>query len=52
MLKNKYFVVEDNVIIKTCNSSEEAYAFIDNIAETDTKRVQFHEFDIIEGKYL
>lgn len=48
----KYFIVEDSQIIKIVDSYEEASKHLDEIEEKDPKRVQFHEFDIIEGRYV
>jgi hypothetical protein len=48
----KYFIVEDSTIIKIIDSHEEAYKYINEIEKADPKRVQFHEFDIICGRYI
>lgn len=48
----KYFILEDSKIIKVVDSYREASAYLDELRETDPKRVQFHEFDIICGRYI
>ena len=48
----KYFIVEDSKIINIVDSYEAASKYLDEIEATDPKRVQFHEFDIIEGRYV
>lgn len=48
----KYFILEDSTIIKIVDSYEEASKYLDEIEKADPKRVQFHEFDIICGRYI
>lgn len=48
----KYFILEDFTIIKIVDSYEEASKYLDKIKKSDPKRVQFHEFNIICGRYI
>ena len=48
----KYFIIEDSKIINIVDSYEEASKYLNEIEEADPKRVQFHEFDIIKGRYI
>lgn len=48
----KYFILENSTIIKIVDSYEEASKYLDKIEKFDPKRVQFHEFNIICGRYV
>lgn len=48
----KYFILENSTIIKIVDSYEEASKYLDKIEKSDPKRVKFHEFNIICGKYV
>lgn len=47
-----FFIIEDSKIIKVVDSYAEASAYLDELEKTDPKRVQFHEFGIIAGRYV
>lgn len=48
----KYFILENSTIIKIVDSYEEASKYLNEIEKSDPKRVQFHEFNIICGRYV